>query len=354
VQSVTIQTMNAPAAGAALDGPPAPPKKGLPRKQPSGGRGRSARQHVSEAQRIRILSAIVDLECPGGAKPATVSQIVGHAGVSRNTFYALFKDRGECLLAAMEHALELAQERALAAYDPAAPWAERVRAGLFTLLQFFDEEPKLARLCVVQSANAGPDALARRWEVLDRLARLVDEGRESATRRPPPLTAEGVVGGALSLVQERMLKPRSGPLTDLLNPLMAIIVHPYLGEDAADHELSRPPAEPVRARARSRSHAALNPLEGLDTRLTYRTMRVLAVIEADPGLSNAEVSERAGIANQGQISKLLARLMRVGLIKNTGEGQARGASNAWRLTAKGREVRRAMARDPIATAADGG
>jgi DNA-binding MarR family transcriptional regulator len=75
-------------------------------------------------------------------------------------------------------------------------------------------------------------------------------------------------------------------------------------------------------------------------RLTYRTTRVMAVIGAQAGLSNARVAERAGISDQGQVSKLLARLKRQGLIENTGAGQASGSANAWRLTRAGRELLR--------------
>jgi AcrR family transcriptional regulator len=333
----------APSASTALSEAPRFVRDGARPPAPVAKRG-SARQHVSEAQRIRILWAMVDLTCMDGDRTATVSQIVGLASVSRNTFYALFDDCNDCLLAAMEQALVLARAKASAGCDPGQPWVSQIRGGLHALLRFFDNEPKLARLCVVNSASAGPVALARRWEVLDELVRVLDEGRRHARRQPPPLTAQGVVGGVLSVVHARLAKPELGTLTELLNPLMAIIVNPYRGGAAAQRELSRPVLDTT-SQALDGSRVALNPLDGLDTRLTYRTVRVLAVIASHPGLSNMEVSERAGVANQGQISKLLTRLTRAGLIENTGEGQARGASNAWRLTARGREVRKAVADD---------
>ncbi len=73
-------------------------------------------------------------------------------------------------------------------------------------------------------------------------------------------------------------------------------------------------------------------------RLTYRTARVLGGIASQPGASNRMVSEHAGVADQGQVSKLLARLKRLGLIQNTGGGYVRGEPNAWELTPVGREV----------------
>jgi len=54
------------------------------------------------------------------------------------------------------------------------------------------------------------------------------------------------------------------------------------------------------------------------------------------------VGEAAGVHDQGQISKLLARLERLGLIHNAGQGQPRGERNAWGLTARGFEVQTAL------------
>jgi hypothetical protein len=78
-------------------------------------------------------------------------------------------------------------------------------------------------------------------------------------------------------------------------------------------------------------------------RLTYRTVRVLMAVIAGPGSSNREVAEGAGISDQGQISKLLARLRGLDLIENVGAGSARGEPNAWALTERGEEVANAIA-----------
>jgi DNA-binding MarR family transcriptional regulator len=81
-----------------------------------------------------------------------------------------------------------------------------------------------------------------------------------------------------------------------------------------------------------------DPLEGLSMRLTYRTARVLAGVGERPGASNREIAERAGIQDPGQVSKLLARLRRLGLLTNMGEGHVKGEPNAWSLTTKGQRV----------------
>lgn len=77
-------------------------------------------------------------------------------------------------------------------------------------------------------------------------------------------------------------------------------------------------------------------------RLTYRTVRVLMGIAGHPGASNRTVAEASGISDQGQISKLLARLDSLGLVRNTGQGHPKGAPNAWQLTTRGQEVEQAI------------
>jgi DNA-binding MarR family transcriptional regulator len=77
-------------------------------------------------------------------------------------------------------------------------------------------------------------------------------------------------------------------------------------------------------------------------RITYRTARVLGCIAAAPGISNRAVAGQAGISDQGQVSKLLARLERLGLLVNTSDGHAKGEPNAWGLTPRGKQLARSI------------
>jgi hypothetical protein len=77
---------------------------------------------------------------------------------------------------------------------------------------------------------------------------------------------------------------------------------------------------------------------GLPIRATHRTTLVLRAIARAPYSNNREVAQAAGIVDEGQASKLLARLERRGVIENVGLGAARGEPNAWLLTASGRRA----------------
>ncbi len=134
-----------------------------------------------------------------------------------------------------------------------------------------------------------------------------------------------------------MAERSTKPLLGLLSSLMAVVVLPYLGTDAAQRELERP--APRRRRA---ARAPRDPLRDLDMRLTYRTVVVLAAIASHPGSSNRGIATAAGIVDQGQISKLLARLQALGLIANAGGDHSKGEPNAWDLTSRGEDVQRSL------------
>jgi AcrR family transcriptional regulator/DNA-binding MarR family transcriptional regulator len=69
-------------------------------------------------------------------------------------------------------------------------------------------------------------------------------------------------------------------------------------------------------------------------RLTVRTHLVLSAVASHVGASNREIAQAAGVRDEGQISKLLARLADRGLIQNTARATA-GFRKAWQLTPTG-------------------
>ena len=305
-----------------------------------------------EIQRARLLAAAVRAVDELGYADTTVAHITARARVSRRTFYEMFPDREACLAGVLEDVLGLiAADLAAAGLDDLA-WRERVRMGLWTILAFLDREPALARVCVVQALRGGSQILERREAVLAQLAAVVDEGRLLDGARGAqctPITAEGLVGAAFAIVYARLLKGERRPLTGLLGELMGMIVLPYQGAGAAGREQVRPaPVPSTRTARRDKGPAAegvTDPLGGVEMRLTYRTARVLEGIAELGGRgsspSNREVGDYAGIPDPGQVSKLLARLERLGLLTN-GSARAKGEPNAWALTAVGDQVARRL------------
>lgn len=310
-----------------------------------------SRSNVDEIQRTRILSAMVDVASEVGYIDAAVAPVVARAGVSRRTFYELFESREACFLAAFDWSAAQAREVVVEAYSSQRSWREGVRHALAALLHFFDAEPKLARLLVVEALGGGKTVLARRATVLGELSAALAEGAPAPHRavQAPLLTAEGVVGGAFSVIHGRLLdrpSPDRRPAGDgrigtstligLYGELMALIALPYLGARSARAELARAAPDPA-----FRNTGGIDDrgrlLERLDMRLTYRTVRCLMFIGEHPGASNREIVRGAEIPDEGQASKLLGRLEKLKLIANS-RPAGPGLPNHWTLTAHGARV----------------
>jgi AcrR family transcriptional regulator len=327
-------------------------------ENPNGGLARVERGrqggHIVEVQRRRLLTATAELVFEHGVQAVTIAMISARAGVSRKTFYDSFDDREDCLLAAFEQATERAIEAVELAAAGCERWRERIKAGLAGLLAFLDREPAMGRLLIVEALGAGYQTLNARARVLAQIVAVVDQGRGEVkgSREPPPLTAEGVVGAVLSVVHTRMLAcpppgtsgseiesryPRA--LIDLTGALTTMVLQPYLGPAVAERELMRPTPTPM-------CHAPnlpADPFKDLPIRLTYRTARVLSSIASAPGASSKQVATASGITDEGQTSRLLARLQNAGLIHNVGGKPARGEAKAWTLTQRGQGVLHAVA-----------
>lgn len=321
------------------------------RSDPDGQTHPDGHKQVADLQRARMLTAMVQEISERGAANVSVAHVVGRSGVSRRTFYEIFEDREACFLAAFDEALGHAEAVVLPAYDAEDAWLAKARAGLIALLGFLENDRAAARLLIVESLAAGPKALRRRQEVIATLVGVVECGRLEGNKKldPPALTAEAIVGGLLSVLHGRLAtgadsemgttdgrgETVESSMLELAGPLMGMIVLPYMGPVAARKEIERP--VPPSANW-DRPVARTDPLQGLPMRLTYRTMRVLVSVAEHPGASNRAIGQSAGIGDQGQASKLLARLDKLGLIEKRGGDPVRGDPNAWVLTESGRQV----------------
>jgi AcrR family transcriptional regulator/DNA-binding MarR family transcriptional regulator len=326
---------------------------------------------MSDTLRERMLSVAVALVGEVGYARMSVERVVRLSGNSQETFYRCFEDLDGCLLAAFEDALARIADVTVPAYESEDEWPAKVRAALVSLLAFVEDEPAVGTFVFVGALGAGPKVLACRMEAVERLKLAFEHGIDElggvAGREigeSSPLTAEGAVNGVLGILHTRMLEGSPlarRPLSELTGPLTAMIVLPYLGHVVAGRELApgrsrSPEAFPVGMGdgAASNGHVAASNrhdhsgrmLQGLEVRVTERGFRVLAAIEErnarGSSPSNREIADVTGIKDQGQISKLMQHLARLGLVEHTGARVLKGKPYAWRLTVKGTELLREL------------
>src|SRR5581483_1013738 len=130
---------------------------GLPR-----GRSGLPAGEVREAQRERLLRAVIAAVDQTGFGDVTVADIVRGARVSRGAFYAHFSNKEDCFLAATREGGRLMTERVISATRalPEGTTAEELlRASLVAYVDFLATEPAFARAFYIDMPVAGPRAI---------------------------------------------------------------------------------------------------------------------------------------------------------------------------------------------------
>jgi AcrR family transcriptional regulator/DNA-binding MarR family transcriptional regulator len=294
----------------------------------------SSRSAPEPDSRRTLLAAASRLVGERGAEAVTRESLSALAGVPPSTFDVVFAGRVDCLMAVFDDVSGRAFVQMRLAYGSSNSWLDGIRNALYALLSFLDENNGLARFLVVDSLSGEPAMLARRQRLLAGLARALDSGRpdQALDASAAPFGAEAVVGAVAAVIHGRLNERSGPPLRELGGALMAVLVLPYLGVDAARGEISRPvPRVPLGGVERSADQSAV---AAVGVRMTPRTLEVLRAISASPGMNNRQVAEAAGISSSAQASRLLARLRDLGLIVSK-PARAR-SGRAWELTGTGR------------------
>jgi AcrR family transcriptional regulator len=158
-------------------------KPGLPR-----GRSRLPERAVRASQVERLRRAVIAAVAENGYADVTVADIVRRAKVSRVAFYAHFRTKEDCFLAATGDGRELLAERLVAATRAVPPDAgdeEVLRAACRAFLQFLADEPAFARVFYIDMPTAGPRAVARFDAAERRFAEMTATWHRRARARHP-------------------------------------------------------------------------------------------------------------------------------------------------------------------------
>jgi AcrR family transcriptional regulator len=198
------------------------------------GRHGLSRETVERSQRERLLEAAARVTAARGYEATTVADILGEAGVGRETFYELFEDRRACVLAAHRELLDDLVGHVRIAYEGPGEWVERCRATLRVLLEWFAADPALGRFLLVEPAAVGPEFHAIFQAGFDRFVEVIDAGLDEDLPDSQPLPATSLaVGVAISRVYGEVAAGRTARLPALLPQLTYETLVPFLGEAAA-------------------------------------------------------------------------------------------------------------------------
>jgi AcrR family transcriptional regulator len=132
---------------------------------------------VAESQRLRLLTAMTEAVAEKGYANTVVADVVARSGVSRATFYQLFRDKEHCFEAAYEMSAELVAQVMEAGLADLADGSAGPLERLERILDFYIDSlagaPALARVFLVEVYAAGPKAIAQRRASIDRFVDVV-------------------------------------------------------------------------------------------------------------------------------------------------------------------------------------
>ncbi len=206
---------------------------GLPR-----GRSGLPADEVREAQRERLLRAVIAAVDTTGFRDVTVADIVRGARVSRAAFYAHFADKEDCFLAATRQGGLLMADRVVSAtrkMPDDASADDVLRASIAAYVEFLAEEPAFARAFYVDMPLAGPRAVRLIEAAQHGFARLNRAWHQRARHDHPDWPAVpyeayyALAGAATELVR---FEVRRGPI-DATGGLEDTLVALYLAVLAA-------------------------------------------------------------------------------------------------------------------------
>ncbi|HEX8122796.1 MAG TPA: TetR/AcrR family transcriptional regulator [Solirubrobacteraceae bacterium] len=175
---------------------------------------------TARGQRSRLLAAMGDVVAAKGYAAATVADVVRAAGVSRTTFYELFRSKEDCFLQAYRDGVDaLIDDVRAAVRATEGDWREQLRAGMRAYLASLADDRRFARTYLLEIHGAGEAALDARADALRRFADRYHATYEQARSGDPSLrepSADALLvlcSGTEQLVAERLR--RDEPIADL-------------------------------------------------------------------------------------------------------------------------------------------
>jgi AcrR family transcriptional regulator len=210
------------------------PEEDLRRWRLPRGRHGLPRELVERSQRERLLAAVIKVTVAKGYEATTVGDILGEAGVGRESFYELFEDKLDCMLSAHKLLVDELEERVRAAYIDDDPWPERMRRAIAATLEWFAADPDAARFTMVELSTVGPAFRTRFQAEYARAIALLEEGRSADAPEPAlPQAYPLAVGTVLARVDGGFVLGHASELPRLLPDLTYELLVPFVGEEQA-------------------------------------------------------------------------------------------------------------------------
>ncbi|MGN6201884.1 MAG: TetR family transcriptional regulator [Solirubrobacterales bacterium] len=245
----------------------------------------STPETVAENQKRRLFGAMVASVAERGYGSTRVADLVEISGVSLRSFYDLFPDKRACFVATLSSLASATVEVVLGGLGEDS-WEKESRRRLARFAELVCTQPAAARLFLIESYVAGPEAVA----VVDQISREVEElvrrrlaNSEEWAGLPPEIGTVGVAA-ILEAFRTRLLKEQTQRLPEVADEIASLLLS------------YRPPQRPLRSAARP---PEVRPEEREASDHAERALRAFEALLAGQQFEETtmeQVAKRAGMS----------------------------------------------------------
>jgi AcrR family transcriptional regulator len=189
---------------------------------------------LSASNRDLILQAFADCCAARGYEETTVEEVLGRAGVGRESFDSHFASKEDCAVAALNKVISESLAT-IATLSAPAPAVERRRFEVAALLELMAQRPALARLGFIDARQAGGRQMHNAYASATRvLGLMLERARDPATAAPAPSTAaRAALGGIEAIVRREVAAGRAEELPRLAPDFVYAALVPFVGQREA-------------------------------------------------------------------------------------------------------------------------
>lgn len=167
-------------------------------------------QERTSQRRAAIIAAGLEVFGTLGYAASSVKKICEVAGLTERYFYESFTDRESCLAEVYSQLVDQMRAATLAAVGlPGADVDASARAGLHAFIGYLTDDPRRARIVLIEVVGVSPTMEARRHGVLAEFAEIVAAvwaaSRAEPLTRGEQLTAVALVGAVNHLLVDWLM-----------------------------------------------------------------------------------------------------------------------------------------------------
>jgi AcrR family transcriptional regulator len=191
--------------------------------------GRTLDERRAE-RRQRLIAAGLQEFGTAGYRATSVKDLCARAGLTERYFYEQFADREAILIAVFDHVIEIVSSATFAAVTGApANESARMRAGIHGFLEALSEDPRRARVQLVEVVGQSAELERRRFAAMHTFASFIESTAselDPARRYRPGSRSHAIVmalvGGTNHLAVEWTLGDLEMEMEDLVDSLVAL------------------------------------------------------------------------------------------------------------------------------------